>query len=96
MVTVQYAKAFPDIRVNAVEPGYTRDRPKRSHRPPDRGAGRGDHRPDGGGGPGRADRGLLRRPVTDGRAVRPGARQEASPGRPGQEYAASSAGVWSR
>ncbi|GHH22921.1 hypothetical protein Srubr_19220 [Streptomyces rubradiris] len=23
MVTVQYAKAFPDIRVNAVEPGYT-------------------------------------------------------------------------
>ncbi|MFI7606373.1 SDR family NAD(P)-dependent oxidoreductase [Micromonospora sp. NPDC049366] len=23
MVTVQYAKAFPDIRINAVEPGYT-------------------------------------------------------------------------
>jgi NAD(P)-dependent dehydrogenase (short-subunit alcohol dehydrogenase family) len=23
MITVQYAKAFPDIRVNAVEPGYT-------------------------------------------------------------------------
>ena len=24
MVTVQYAKAFPDMRINAVEPGYTR------------------------------------------------------------------------
>jgi NAD(P)-dependent dehydrogenase (short-subunit alcohol dehydrogenase family) len=24
MVTVQYAKAFPDIRINAVEPGYTK------------------------------------------------------------------------
>ncbi|AJC60419.1 short-chain dehydrogenase/reductase SDR [Streptomyces sp. 769] len=23
MITVQYAKAFPDIRINAVEPGYT-------------------------------------------------------------------------
>lgn len=23
MLTVQYAKAFPDVRVNAVEPGYT-------------------------------------------------------------------------
>jgi NAD(P)-dependent dehydrogenase (short-subunit alcohol dehydrogenase family) len=24
MITVQYAKAFPDIRINAVEPGYTK------------------------------------------------------------------------
>ncbi|WP_392667834.1 SDR family NAD(P)-dependent oxidoreductase [Streptomyces sp. LN785] len=24
MITVQYAKAFPDMRINAVEPGYTR------------------------------------------------------------------------
>jgi len=23
MITVQYAKAFPDMRINAVEPGYT-------------------------------------------------------------------------
>jgi NAD(P)-dependent dehydrogenase (short-subunit alcohol dehydrogenase family) len=23
MITVQYAKAFPSIRINAVEPGYT-------------------------------------------------------------------------
>lgn len=23
MITVQYAKAFPDIRINAVEPGFT-------------------------------------------------------------------------
>jgi hypothetical protein len=24
MITVQYAKAFPNIRINAVEPGYTK------------------------------------------------------------------------
>lgn len=24
MFTVQYAKAFPDMRINAVEPGYTK------------------------------------------------------------------------
>jgi hypothetical protein len=23
MITVQYAKAFPEMRINAVEPGYT-------------------------------------------------------------------------
>ena len=24
MITVQYAKAFPDMRINAVEPGFTK------------------------------------------------------------------------
>ncbi|MGV9834871.1 SDR family NAD(P)-dependent oxidoreductase [Nocardia niigatensis] len=60
-LTVQYAKAFPAIRINAVEPGYTRHRPQRPRRHPNR-RGRGrDHRPHGPGNPGRPDRRLLRR-----------------------------------
>jgi NAD(P)-dependent dehydrogenase (short-subunit alcohol dehydrogenase family) len=59
MITVQYAKAFPAMRINAVEPGYTA-RGLNRHRHADRRAGRTDHCPHGAGRPRRANRRLLR------------------------------------
>ena len=48
LVTVQYAKAFPDMRINAVDPGFTKNGPQREHLGTQTvEQGREDHRADG-------------------------------------------------
>ena len=81
MVTVQYAKAFPAMRINTVDPGYTATDFNRHRGTPDRRGRRGDHRPDGQHRPRRPDRRVLQRrraralvssPVSPGRDSYPG------------------------
>jgi NAD(P)-dependent dehydrogenase (short-subunit alcohol dehydrogenase family) len=50
MITVQYAKAFPNMRINAVEPGFTKTDLNLNTGRQSR-AGRGEHRAHGAGGP---------------------------------------------
>ena len=45
MLTSQYAKAYPEMRINVVDPGYTGDRLQRPPWPADGRGGRRDHLP---------------------------------------------------
>ena len=62
MLTTQYAKALPEMRVNAVDPGYTATDFNRPPRHQDRRAGRRRDRADGAARRLRPDRHLRRRP----------------------------------